>query len=282
MSGYKNFAIIGAGDLGMYVVRQFLEEKAAGTIDEVVVLTRQESNRIIEGDARVVPVDYSSRDSIRDALIGIDVVICTISGAVIDLQRVIIEAAKEAGVQLFLPSEFGGATEGKTEGVFGEKADIQRLLIDLDLPYAAFYTGPFADGLWQSYLYLDVTSGHVSVGGDGNTGISFTSRTDIARYLAYVLTHLPPEELKNRSFAIEGDAMSFNEVFQAYEAKTGKKLQVTYIPLSKFEARLAANQRDIPAFLHIFWATEGPFPQTDNDLYPDWNPSPVIDNVPVA
>jgi glutamyl-tRNA reductase len=43
MSGYKNFAIIGAGELGMYVVRQFLEEKAAGTIDEVVVLTRQVS-----------------------------------------------------------------------------------------------------------------------------------------------------------------------------------------------------------------------------------------------
>jgi hypothetical protein len=43
MSGYKNFAVIGAGELGMYVVRQFLEEKAAGTIDEVVVLTRQVS-----------------------------------------------------------------------------------------------------------------------------------------------------------------------------------------------------------------------------------------------
>jgi NmrA-like family len=79
-----------------------------------------------------------------------DVVICTISGEVIDLQRIIIEAAKEAGVQLFLPSEFGGATEGETEGVFGEKADIQRLLVDLDLPYAAFYTGPFADYLWAS------------------------------------------------------------------------------------------------------------------------------------
>jgi hypothetical protein len=43
MSGYKKFAIIGAGDLGMYVVRQFLEEKAAGTVDEIVVLTRQVS-----------------------------------------------------------------------------------------------------------------------------------------------------------------------------------------------------------------------------------------------
>ena len=75
---------------------------------------------------------------------------------------------------------------------------------------------------------------------------------------------------------------SFNEIFQAYEAKTGKKLQVTYVPVSQFEERIAANPRDRFAVLHKFWATEGPFPRTDNDLYPDWNPSPVLDNVPVA
>ena len=54
-------------------------------------------------------------------------------------------------------------------------------------------------------MNLDVTSGKVSVGGDGNKRISFTSRTDIARYLSYLLTHLPAEQLKNRSFTIAGD-----------------------------------------------------------------------------
>jgi hypothetical protein len=29
-------------------------------------------------------------------------------------------------------------------------------------------------------------------------------------------------------------------------------------------------------------ANSGPFERTDNHLYPDWNASPVIDNVPVA
>jgi hypothetical protein len=52
---------------------------------------------------------------------------------------------------------------------------------------------------------LDVTSGKVSVGGDGSNRISFTARPDIARYLSYVLTHLPAEQLKNRSFTIAGD-----------------------------------------------------------------------------
>ena len=45
----------------------------------------------------------------------------------------------------------------------------------------------------------------MSVGGDGNKQITFTSRPDIARYVSYVLTRLPPEQLKNRAFTIPGD-----------------------------------------------------------------------------
>jgi pyrroline-5-carboxylate reductase len=48
MSGYRNFAIVGAGTLGNYIIRQFLKEKAAGTVNEVVVLTRQVSNTTIQ------------------------------------------------------------------------------------------------------------------------------------------------------------------------------------------------------------------------------------------
>ena len=58
---------------------------------------------------------------------------------------------------------------------------------------------------FRSFINLDLTSGKVSVGGDGDKAIPFTSRTDIARYVSYVLTHLPSEQLKNRSFTIAGD-----------------------------------------------------------------------------
>ena len=43
MSGYKNFAVVGAGATGSYLVRQFLKDKTAGTVNQVVVLTRQVS-----------------------------------------------------------------------------------------------------------------------------------------------------------------------------------------------------------------------------------------------
>ena len=45
----------------------------------------------------------------------------------------------------------------------------------------------------------------MSIGGDGNKQVKFTSRPDIARYVSYVLTHLPAEQLKNRAFSITGD-----------------------------------------------------------------------------
>jgi len=57
---------------------------------------------------------------------------------------------------------------------------------------------------------------------------------------------------------------------------------VTYVPVSEFEARVAANPEDLPAVLHKIWANSVPFQRTDNYLYPDWNPSPVIDYLPVA
>jgi hypothetical protein len=41
MSGYTNFAVVGAGAIGIYLVQQLLKDKTAGIVKNVVVLTRQ-------------------------------------------------------------------------------------------------------------------------------------------------------------------------------------------------------------------------------------------------
>ena len=48
---------------------------------------------------------------------------------------------------------------------------------------------------------------------------------------------------------------SFNEIVKEYEAKTGKKVEVTYIPLSELDARLTSNPQDFVAYLHKLWST---------------------------
>jgi hypothetical protein len=75
---------------------------------------------------------------------------------------------------------------------------------------------------------------------------------------------------------------SFNEIVKEYEAKTGKKVEVTYMPVSELDARLASNPQEIYAFLHKLWATTDGHLGTDNHLYPGWNPSSVVDYLPNA
>ena len=82
------------------------------------------------------------------------VAISTVAGVALDVQGKIAVAGKEAGVELFVPSEFGGITEGKTEGRFGAKANVQRQLKALGMPYTLFYTGPFADHIWATYVII--------------------------------------------------------------------------------------------------------------------------------
>ncbi len=101
----------------------------------------------------MIQVDYSSDDSIKHAVATSEVVISTISGEALDLQGKIAAAAKEANVKLFIPSDFGNITEGETEGMFGAKANIQSQLKALGIPYTVFYTGPFPDYVFASYVF---------------------------------------------------------------------------------------------------------------------------------
>lgn len=41
MSGYTNFAVIGAGNFGNFIIQQLLKDKAASTVKEIVILTRE-------------------------------------------------------------------------------------------------------------------------------------------------------------------------------------------------------------------------------------------------
>jgi uncharacterized protein YbjT (DUF2867 family) len=110
------------------------------------------STSTIQGDAKVIQVDYSNEASIMHALTGVDVVISTVPAGALDVQWKVAMAAKEVDVKLFVPSEFGGISEGASEGFLVEKANVQAQLKALGLPYTAFYTGAFADQFWEPYV----------------------------------------------------------------------------------------------------------------------------------
>ncbi|KAI0267015.1 hypothetical protein BC834DRAFT_872160 [Gloeopeniophorella convolvens] len=250
MSGFRTFAVVGAGNVGGFIVEELLKKKAAGAIDEIIIVTRPLQNQTFAArGVRIAPAEYADVSALTTALRGADVVISTISLLVIDAQ-----------VPVFVPSEFGGPTE-KLEGLLAAKGALHERLREVGPPDS------------QS----DIKSGKVAVGGDGNAPISWTARGDIARFLVHVLVEQPASRLQNQTLRIEGDRTSFNEIFSAYEERTGTKLEVTYRTLDDLRTKLAANPYDFDAYLHIVWVTDGLVGEPDNALFPEWNPRKVAD-----
>ncbi|KAI0055616.1 NAD-P-binding protein [Artomyces pyxidatus] len=291
MLTYKVFAVAGAGNIGVFIVEELLKLQAVGKIDALVVLTRSTSSPTIARLALLSPapifeeVDYTNPTSITQALSKhhVDAVISTLghAGGALDAQPGLAEAARKAGVRLFVPSEFGNPTEHLTAGMLGQKGTFQGRLREMGLPSAMFYTGPFADLIFEGYLEWDVKQGKVEAGADGNVHVSYTARRDVARYLAYVLTTLPAKEIEWRTFRIEGDRKTFNQIFADYEERTGRKLNPKYRSKEELEQTLKENPKHFSSMLQYSWishgGTVGEPDQLDNKLYADWNPIKVVD-----
>ena len=122
-------------------------------------LCRQDSRDLDEyknAGAKITTVDYGSAASLKNAITGADVVISTVNHvpAALQAQHLLAEQAKAVGVKLFVPSEFGDATDRENlEGVFAIKQSVHRELKELDLPYALFFTGPHSDFVFVSYAH---------------------------------------------------------------------------------------------------------------------------------
>jgi uncharacterized protein YbjT (DUF2867 family) len=135
MSSYKTVALVGAGSLGKHFVDAFAANKDVS----LVVFSRSESagTKDVPAGTKVVPTDLTSLDSITAAFKDskVDVVISTLGHAgILAAQTLIADAAKAAGVKLFVPSEWGFVTIGATEGPFGVKEAAAKHLASIGLP----------------------------------------------------------------------------------------------------------------------------------------------------
>jgi len=279
MSGYERFAVAGAGNLGRFIIQELVKLRDAEQASVVNVLTRHADGKVEDADS--VQVDYTVPDTLVAALANTDVVISTLGRPAFDLQETLARAAKTAGVKLFVPSEFGNPTEGREDSWFAQK-NAQRLkLKEIGMPYALFYNGPFPDFVINPHMGFDLANGKAVISGEGTSPISFTSRRDVARFLAHVLTTLPPGELDWRAFRIEGDHQSMNGLMAEYKKKSGKPLEITHRSRADLEQAVKDSPLDVPSTLLLSWdkgeGVVGTPDQLSNPVWPEWNPKKAVD-----
>ncbi|KII86371.1 hypothetical protein PLICRDRAFT_43955 [Plicaturopsis crispa FD-325 SS-3] len=215
MSTYKSIAIFGAGTLGKHVIQAFADEKDASV---VVVLRAGGAARPLPDGVKSVTVDYANSAELTKILREhkTEVVVSVVGAAGIVWQKELAVAAKEAGVSLFVPSEFGMPTEGQ-EGFVAPKSDVVDYLKSIGLPFTRYYTGLFAESFpWH---VATQETGKFNIIGKGQTPFTATSLTDIGGFVAYTVTHLSPSQLHNATFRIQGERTTLVEAAKLFSDK---------------------------------------------------------------
>ncbi|KAH7338085.1 NAD-P-binding protein [Rhizoctonia solani] len=282
MSDVKVIAVAGAsGYVGKPVVDELLK---AGNF-EVRILTRKsgvDGSAVQDFKARgasVYGVSYEDEDELVEVLKGVDVVLSTLNaGGITGAQPNLLRASKKAGAQLFMPSEFGDPFEGEEEAeIFRAKRELHKLAKELEMPIVVILTGLFPDYCLVPVMGWNFEAKAVDIWGTGDEKITWTTMPDIARYVAYVLGHVPLTGLQDQVLGIQGDLKTANEVVALWEDKHKTKLQVTYRPIQELHDRLTANPGDVlSAVMRETASGRSRVPEPlSNDLYPGWNPKPI-------
>ncbi|CAK5280467.1 unnamed protein product [Mycena citricolor] len=218
---YSSFAVIGAGTIGGPI----LAALAAQPSVKVILLSRGAStSKTVPASVEVVQVpSYDDVTAVAAALKAhnVEVIVSTLNTVALPSQLSLADAAKQAGVKLFLPSEFGFSTEGATEGLLGAKQKTVDKLQTVGVPYFRIFVSASGlspasdpDANLQTGLFIEFVPWAVNysaeakklyVVGKSEGAVSVASIADIAGYLAHVLTHQPTAILENKILRIEGD-----------------------------------------------------------------------------
>ncbi|KAJ7498111.1 hypothetical protein B0H11DRAFT_1998719 [Mycena galericulata] len=208
MSAYKSFAVIGGGRIGLPIVKALAAQNAS-----VILLSRPGSAiKAVPSGVQVVKVDYNDASAVAAIFKQhkVDVVLSTLNTGAAAADKSLVEAAKQAAVKLFAPSDYGFSADGQTKDLLGAKNRFAESLKAAGILSVRFYVGLFIESIPWVTGYAE--HGKIRIVGKGEVPVSFTATEDIAGFVAHVLTTFPPSELENRVFRLEGDRASLNDL----------------------------------------------------------------------
>jgi len=251
----KNVIIVGAGgNLGPAVLNAFLKESSFNTS----VLSRQGSKSTFPSGVKVLHADYKSVSSLKDAFQGQDAVISLVAGVALGDQNKLIDAAIEAGVKRFVPSEFGSNTSDKRireiVPIFEAKISTMNYLKskERDISWTSVITGAFFDwGLKVGFLGFDGSTKTATIYDDGKAVISATNLHQVGITL---IKSLEKADLtRNQIVYVSSFQTSQKEILDLAEKASGEKWTVSHQATAKLleDGRSKLQKGDFSAIVDL-------------------------------
>lgn len=231
-------SVFGAsGTIGTAVVDALLSKGFS-----VTAIARPSSKSTFPSEVLVKKVDLSSKDGLRVALEGQDAVVSCVGTETVMVQPILIEAAVQAKVKRFIPSDFGMdfmKSDHKVTKELGAKIEILNRLNELSRKYEWFSWSSlvinllFDWGLTTGFLGFDLLNNTATIIDSGNQPFSATNVATVGQAVASLLSH--PTETANKFLSVSSVTTTQNEVLKLLEAESRQKWQVEHMSSNDLE-----------------------------------------------
>lgn len=252
----KSILVLGAGELGMFILRSLSKRLGQRSDGDLTVLLRPSTiaskDPIKQRDLaelRSLGVKFLAGDLVEQPtaeLAGLfkdfhTVIGCTgfVTGRRILLKQA--QAAVDAGVQRFVPWQFGVDYDvigrGSAQDLFDEQLDVRDLLRSQDrTEWIIVSTGMFTSFLFEpTFGVVDLEKNTIHALGSWDTSVTVTTPEDIGELTAEILFTEP--RIADRVVYTAGDTVTYQRLADVVDAVLNRKLQRVEwsVPLLKDE-----------------------------------------------
>jgi uncharacterized protein YbjT (DUF2867 family) len=239
-------AVIGAtGNTGRSVVKEL---RALGENPLCVVRNADKAREVLGADARTAVAEITDRAALQKALQGIKrvFVVTGHNPQAGDQQIGILEAAKAAGVELFVKVSGGRAVVGpNVESVVGRGHHaVEEAMRKSGLPWVILRPGLFMQNTLAQAQSIK-TEGKMVLAYPKDLPIAFIDVRDTGAVGARILRD--PARHVGKTYEFTGVTTSFGEFAQVFSEVLGKP--VTYIGISLEQAEQGMKARGMPDWL---------------------------------
>ncbi len=248
----KSILVAGAtGNLGSKICRDLIKRDA--TVRAIVRTSAdpEKTAALVKMGVHVIEVDLNNTDEIVKACAGIDCVVSALAGlsdVIVDLQKRILDAAIQAGVPRFIPSDFCTDYHNLVPGEnrnFDLRRAFKQYLDSTAIKSSSVFNGAFADILKYNTPVLNLKDKSIGYWGEkADWKLDFTTMDDTSAFTAEVaLDDRAPRDLQIASFQI-----SPNDIWTDVKEATGTEFRINQLSSLEDFAQFIKKQRaDNPA-----------------------------------
>ncbi len=225
----KTVVVVGAtGNLGGKIIHALLGKGAVVRAIVRLETNQDKINELKQKGVQVFQVDMTNQSEIAQHCAGAVCVVSALSGlkeTIIDAQKIVLDAAVEAKVAKFIPSDFA---IDFTNLVVGEnrnldlRRDFHAYLDKADIKATTLFNGPFMELLTTDMPLILFKQKRILCWGNPDQIMEFTTTDNIAAFTAEVAL----DKDTPRYMRIAGDRLTCNDFVKLLSELTGKQYKL--------------------------------------------------------